>query len=111
MTSESDDQKNRPIMFARLSSPTKPAAAPIEIVSGNISWIIGDAWPSTPMPAVTFMQSTIHSSQNCGVVMARSTVTFPVVTRARGGGGVHPSGRQPWRGTRTVNTPNIMKQK
>jgi len=30
----------------------------------KISWIMGDAWPSTPMPAVTFMHSTTHSSQN-----------------------------------------------
>ncbi len=63
------------------------------------------------MPAVTFMHRTIHRSQNCGVVMARSAVTLPVVTIARGGGGIQPAGRQPGRGIRTVKTPNIMKQK
>ena len=41
---------------------------------------IGEAWASTPMPAVTFVQSTIHSSQNCGVFQATSTATFAVVT-------------------------------
>ena len=30
-------------MFARLSKPTKPAAALAVIAPGNISWIIGDA--------------------------------------------------------------------
>ncbi len=34
------------------------------------------------MPAVTFKHSTIQSSQNCGVVIARSAVTLPVVTIA-----------------------------
>ena len=37
MTSDSDDQKNRPTMLARLSSPTNPAAAPAVIAPGNIS--------------------------------------------------------------------------
>ena len=34
------------------------------------------------MPAVTFRHSTTHSSQNCGVVIARSAVTLPVVDHA-----------------------------
>src|SRR5690242_21765711 len=63
------------------------------------------------MPAVTLRQSTAQRSQNCGVLMARSAVTFPVVTIARGGGAVQPLGFHPGRGIRTVNTPNIMKQK
>ena len=67
MWSESDDQKKRPPMLNRLSRPTKPAAAPGVTRPGNISWIIGEAWPSTPMPAVTLRQSTPQSSQNCGV--------------------------------------------
>ena len=37
MASESDDQKKRPAMFARLSSPTNPAAALAVIAPGNIS--------------------------------------------------------------------------
>ena len=68
------------------------------IAPGNISWIIGDACPSTPMPAVTLRHSTTHSSQNCGVVIARSAVTLPVVTmRARRLARVHPAGFQPGR--------------
>ena len=39
-------------------TPTKPAAAPAPIVPGNISWIIGDACPSTPMPAATRPEMT-----------------------------------------------------
>jgi hypothetical protein len=31
------------------------------------------------MPALTFMQSTVHSSQNCGVFHAVSTDTLAVV--------------------------------
>src|SRR5262245_49787437 len=65
------------------------------------------------MPAVTFMHSTTHRSETCGVRMARSANTLPVVIMARGRSvaGVHPRGRQSGRGIRTVNTPNIMKQK
>ena len=64
------------------------------------------------MPAVTFMHSTIHSSQNCGVRQATSTATCAWVTNAGGfGGGVHPSGFQPSAGTRTEYTPIIMNMK
>ena len=72
-------------MFARLSSPTNPAAAAAPITPGNISWIIGDAWPSTPIPAVTLRQSTAQSSQNCLVLIASSTCTSGAggVRRAR----------------------------
>ena len=34
------------------------------------------------MPAVTLVSSTTHSSQNCGVLMALSADTLPVVIRA-----------------------------
>jgi len=64
------------------------------------------------MPAVTFKKSTAQSSQNCGVRIARAAVTLPVMTNglrcsARG----ERRGRQPGRGTRTENTPNIMNAK
>ena len=59
MKSDIDAQKIRPPMLKMLMSPTKPAAA--TAVTPNISWIISDAWPSTPMPAVTLRNSTIHS--------------------------------------------------
>ena len=42
----------------------------------NTSWIIGDAIPITPMPALTLRHSTPHSSQNCGVFQAWSTWTW-----------------------------------
>ena len=57
-------------MLNRLISPTKPAAAVTVTLPGNISWLIAEAWPSTPMPAVTFRHSTHQISQNCGVFSA-----------------------------------------
>ena len=57
-------------MLKRLISPTKPAAATAVMCPGNISWLIAEAWPSTPMPAVTLRQSTHQISQNCGVFSA-----------------------------------------
>ena len=57
-------------MLKMLSSPTKPPAAAAVTRPGNISWLIAEAWPNTPMPAVTFMHSTIQISQNWGVFNA-----------------------------------------
>ena len=65
-----------------------------------------------PIPAVTFMHSTIHSSQNCGLPNAAFTSTSWVVIMAPAWViEVHPDGFQPSRGTRIVNTPNIIKRK
>ena len=61
------DHTKRPAMFARDSSPTNPAAAAAAMPKP--SEIIGAAFSRMPMPAVTFVNSTIHSSQNCGVRM------------------------------------------
>src|SRR4051812_27942014 len=99
-------------MLARLSSPTNPAAALAVITPGNISWTIGEACPSTPIPAVTFRQSTAHNSQNCGVVIASvaSTCGPAAVDLARCAAAA-PAGDQPGGGTRTVKTPNIMNPK
>ena len=70
MRSEVEAQKKRPAMLKMLKRPTKPPAAAAVTRPGNISWLIADACPSTPMPAVTFMQSTVQISQNCGVFSA-----------------------------------------
>ncbi len=100
-------------MLNRLIKPTKPAAAAGVTRPLKISWIMGEAWPSTPMPAVTFMHSTTHSSQNCGVRQATSTATFArghqlFRLRARA---IQPAGFQSAAGTRTVYTPIIMNMK
>ncbi len=64
-----------------------------------------------PIPAVTLQKSTIHSSQNCGVLIALFADTFSVVTRAffLTVDGSKPSGFQPSAGTRTMNEPKSMK--
>ena len=58
------DQTKRPPMLNRLNRPTKPAAAAAPTAAPlptdwteNSSCIITEAWPSTPMPAVTLRQS------------------------------------------------------
>lgn len=59
--------------------------------------------PITPMPADTFMHSTIHTSQNCGMPHTFFTCTCLVVIMALfvwAAGGVQPSGFQPVAGTR-----------
>ena len=99
MRSESDAQKMRPAMLNRLRRPAKPAAADALTRPLNTSWIIGEAMPSTPMPALTFRQSTAQSNQNCGVRHAASAVTARVVSAAPPGG-VHPRGSQPGAGRR-----------
>src|ERR1043165_8996136 len=68
--SEVDDQPMRPAMLAADSRATKPAAADPDTgveVFAKKSVIIGAAFSRMPMPAVTFMQSTTHRHQNCGV--------------------------------------------
>src|SRR5262245_30783901 len=100
--SDSEAQPNRPAMLKMLSRPTKPAAALGVIFPLNISWIIADAWPSTPIPAVTLKQRTTQSSQNCGVLIASPGVTLCCVISvfAFSGGGTQPAGFQPSGGTR-----------
>ncbi len=98
-------------MFARLKRLTNPAAAAASTRPLKISWIMGLACSRIPMPAVTFTQSMIQSSQNCGVRIASFTSTFAVVTNGFDAGGVQPAGCQPGAGTRTLNAPNIMNAK
>lgn len=64
---------------------------------------MGEAMPITPMPALTFMHSTIQISQNCGMPQTRFTCTWRwviMVLPACAGGGVQPAGFQPVSGTR-----------
>ena len=63
------------------------------------------------MPAVTLQNSTVHSSQNCGVLMALAAETLALVTigLAAAVSGSQPSGRQSSAGTRTRNAPRLMK--
>ncbi len=57
---------------------------------------MGEACSRIPIPAVTFMHNTTHSSQNCGVPKAVFTSTSCVVTRALGlAGATQPSGFHP----------------
>src|SRR6185436_19392129 len=102
MRSESDAQKMRPPMLNRLRRPAKPAAADGVTRPRKISWIIGDAMPSTPMPALTFRHRTAHSSQNCGVFEATFTGTARTDcgVAAALSGGVHPAGAHAGGGSR-----------
>src|SRR4051812_35858611 len=109
MTSDREDQVKRPAMLKRLNTPTKPAAAAAVTRPGNISWIIGDAWPSTPMPAVTLRNRTAQSSQNGRVLIATSAVrSRGVVSGVLPVAAVELAGRQPGGGSRTISAPNIM---
>src|ERR1700754_2280652 len=86
MKSETDDHTNRPAMFARDRMATKPAAALAEMGVGVLAKklvIMGAAFSTMPIPAVTLKQRTIHRHQNCGVRIALRAETFAVVTRPR----------------------------
>src|SRR3954470_5792500 len=118
ITSEVDDQANRPAMLNSDRRPTNPAAAPTATVDlpsspRKKSWIIGLACSRMPMPAVTLQNSTTQSSQNCGVLIAFAADTFAVVTRGLWVtvDGSKPGGAQPSAGTRMLKTPNIMMTK
>src|SRR4051794_40999391 len=88
------------------SRPTKPAAA-AAVTLPKKSWIIGAACSRMPMPAVTLQNRTVHSSQNCGVLIAFVAVTLPpvIIDRAPCALGVQPSGRQPSGGALTGLPP------
>ena len=66
-----------------------------------------------PIPAVTLQNSTVQSSQNCGVLMALAAETSLSVTRSffSTSAGSNPSGFQPAGGTRMLATPIIMIRK
>src|SRR3990170_3801095 len=115
MTSEVDDQANRPAMLKIDSRPTNPAAAETATVDVPLSlrkksWIIGLACSRMPMPAVTLHSSTTHSNQNWGVRIAFAVDTFAVVTSGFSWmlAGSKPAGFQSGAGTRMLKTPNIM---
>src|SRR3712207_7909437 len=113
MKSEVEDHTNRPPMLNSDSSPTKPAAVAAATVEVSPfrkkSWIIGAACSRMPMPAVTLQNSTVHSSQNCGVLMALFAETLSVVTSAffLTEAGSKPVGFQSSAGTRTMKAPKI----
>src|SRR5659263_744584 len=82
MTSDSQDQPNRPPMLASDSTPTKPAAL-AAVTAGKKPRIIGDAFSRMPMPAVTLVNRTTHRSQNWGVLIALLALTLPPVDSDR----------------------------
>ena len=98
------------------SSPTNPPAAATVTLesppapSRKKSWIIGAACSRMPMPAVTLQNSTVQSSQNCGVLIALAADTSLSVTSFLSStcAGSKPSGFQPAGGTRMLATPIIM---
>src|SRR5215218_1203877 len=114
MKSDVVDHTNRPAMLNSDSTPTKPAAADVATRDPSPvrkkSWIIGEACSRMPMPAVTLQNRTVHSSQNCGVLIALFAETFSFVTRdfCFTVEGSKPVGLQSAAGTRTRNAPNIM---
>src|SRR5215210_7332156 len=110
--SDVEDHTKRPVMLHSDSTPTKPAAA-AALVLEKKSWIIGAACSRMPMPAVTLQNRTVHSIQNCGVLIAFVAVTLPALMSEdfACSGGVQPSGFQPSAGTRTVNEPAIIATK
>src|SRR5699024_12803065 len=62
----------------RDSRPTKPAAA-AAVLCGKSSRIMGEALSKIPIPAVTLVNNTIHSSQICGVRKAPLAATLALV--------------------------------
>src|SRR4051812_49713935 len=94
------------------SRPTKPAAA-AAVTLPKKSWIIGAACSRMPMPAVTLQNRTVHSSQNCGVLIAFVAVKLPPVgiDRAPCALNVHPPGHQPSAGNFTALAPSTLEMK
>src|SRR4051794_41474035 len=76
ITSDVEDHTKRPVMLHSDRTPTKPAAA-AALTLEKKSWIIGAACSRMPMPAVTLQNRTVHSIQNCGVLIAFVAGTFP----------------------------------
>src|SRR3954447_15621294 len=112
MKSDVEDHTKRPLMLHSDRTPTKPAAA-AAVTLEKKSWIIGAACSRMPMPAVTLQNRTVHSIQNCGVLIAFVAVTLPALMSEDfdSSGAVQPSGCQPSAGTRTVNAPAIIATK
>ena len=77
-----------------LSSASVPGT-PISLPP-KTSWIIGEAMPMTPMPALTLRQSTPQRHQNCGVFQAGAHVHVAAGDHglAPGPSGVQPAGFQ-----------------
>jgi hypothetical protein len=81
MKSDVEDQTNRPAMLNSESRPDEAGGRGGGDRGGltvrKKSWIIGAACSRMPMPAVTLQNSTVHSSQNCGVLIALSPRRSP----------------------------------
>src|SRR5919112_125479 len=109
MKSDVEDHTKRPPMLNSDRRPTKPAAAAAATCEVSPlrkkSWIIGAACSRMPIPAVTLQNSTVHRSQNCGVLIALFAETFSVVTRDFffTDAGSKPAGFQSAAGTRMMN--------
>ena len=94
----------------------EPRGGGAEITPGNISWIIGDAWPSTPMPGGHVQaehdpeQPELRRLDRLVHVHVRRGRRAPRCAMAVASA-IHPAGAHPGAGRRTVNTPNIMKTK
>src|SRR4051794_41762535 len=109
---EVEDQTKPAVKLHSDKRATNPAAA-AAVTLPKKSWIMGAACSRMPMPAVTLQNSTIHSSQNCGVLIALPAETLSVVTRlfAFTVEGSKPSGCQPSAGTRTMKAPKSLKKR
>src|SRR5690348_6915608 len=97
-------------MLQKLRNATKVAALATLTTPGNISWIIGEACPRTPMPAVTLSRSMDQRSQNCLVLIATCAVT-PATAFGVWSLEFDASGLQSGGGTRTRKAPNIITTK
>ena len=72
--------------------------------------IIGAAAPIIPIPAETFMHSTNHNNQNCGVLCAllRCTWRVAIILFVLLTDGFQPAGFQPVGGTRYPSEPKTI---
>ncbi len=113
LVSESDDQKKRPIMLARDSSPTKPARGSRVIRDGEHLLAHGRGLAQNA-DARRHVHAEHHPEQpELRRLESRSDLDLGAGhqrLRARRLGD-EARGRQPSAGTRTVSTPNIMKMK
>src|SRR3954464_1491920 len=112
MTSDVEDHTQRPVMLHSDRTPPKPAAAAAGTLEKKAG-VIGAACSRMPMPAVTLQNRTVHSIQNCGVLIAFVAVTLPALMSEDfdSSGAAHPPGCQPSAGTRRGNAPAIIATK
>ena len=104
----SDSSAVNPAAMAAMA-PSWPLSRSPKALSSPIKWppntscSMGLAMPITPIPALTFMHSAIHTSQNCGMPQTLFTCTWSCVIMVlclSAAGGVQPVGFQLLGGTR-----------